>query len=133
MRSSANQLFKKKKKMINLFTMNRPQVQSPSVEQRDSPLSPSKIGRAKLNNTKSSIDMKALEASSYKLNTFFAEQKAKKMNIVKNTLVDYDLFDYDKEKIQTMLFRRVKTAKAKNNISLQMEEERARKNVYTDG
>lgn len=79
------------------------------------------------------IDMKLLEKSAYKLNNLFSDKKAKKMNLMKNKLVDYDLFDIGKEKVEDLLYRDVKRTASKDTIFMQMEEEAARKNVYMDG
>lgn len=124
---------KKRNTAVNLFNSSYQPTSAPTLETKKTQLNHSRLSRIKAIKQESGIDIKLLEKSAYKLNNLFSDKKAKKMDVMKNKIVDYDLFDIGKEKVEDLLFREVKRKKSKNTIAMQMEEEAARKNVYMDG
>ena len=124
---------KKRNTLVNLFNTAYQAHVAPILEPKQVPNNMSRLSRMKGIKQDTGIDMKLLEKSAYKLNNLFSDKKAKKMNLMKNKLVDYDLFDIGKEKVEDLLYRDVKRTASKDTIFMQMEEEAARKNVYMDG
>lgn len=124
---------KKRNTAVNIFNSSYQPTSAPSLETKKSQLTHSRLSRIKAIKQESGIDIKLLEKSAYKLNNMFSDKKAKKIDVMKNKIVDYDLFDLGKEKVEDLLFREVKRKKSKNTIAMQMEDEAARKNVYMDG
>jgi hypothetical protein len=124
---------KKRHTLVNLFNSAYQVAAAPTIDLKKTQVNHSRLSRIKGVRPEPGIDIKLLEKSAYKLNNLFSDKKAKKMDIMKHKIVDYDLFDIGKEKVEDLLFRDVKRTKSKNTVSMQMEEEAGRKNVYMDG